>query len=178
LKKSYPDVLIFIVPRDLFLISAIEQELSTFLSTMRYSSFREAKDRHADAVIVDTVGDLLDIYRKSKLAFVGGSLAPYGGQNVLEPLFFGTPVIFGPHMENFKDIAGTIVEEGAGMQVDSGKDLSGMIELLLGDEALRKEMGAKGVRVIEMQRTVMEKTVDAILKVIDKERRQLAIGNQ
>jgi 3-deoxy-D-manno-octulosonic-acid transferase len=170
LKKNFPDMLIFVVPRDLFLVSAIEQELSTFLSTTRYSVFRGAKDRHADVVIVDTIGDLLDIYKKSKVAFVGGSLAPYGGQNVLEPLFFGTPVIFGPHMENFRDIAATIVEEGAGIQVDNGIHLYGKIELLLGDEALRKQMGARGMKVIEMQRTVMEKTVDAILNVIGKER--------
>jgi 3-deoxy-D-manno-octulosonic-acid transferase len=170
LKQSFPDMLIFVVPRDLLLVSAIEQELSTFLSTTRYSIFREAKDRRTDVVIVDTIGDLLDIYRKSKVAFVGGSLAPYGGQNVLEPLFFGTPVIFGPYMENFRDIAGTIVEEGAGIQVDSGTQLYAKIELILGDEVLREQMGAKGMKVIEMQRTVMEKTVDDILNVIGKER--------
>jgi 3-deoxy-D-manno-octulosonic-acid transferase len=171
LRKSFPELLIFVVPRDLFLVNTIEEELSAFLTTTRYSVFRETKDRHPEAVIVDTVGDLLDIYRKSKVAFVGGSLAPYGGQNVLEPLFFGTPVIFGPHMENFRDIAGTILEEGAGIQVNSAKELYGKIELLLGDEALRKQMGAKGMRVIEMQRTVMEKSVDAIVNVIGKERR-------
>ena len=166
LRRSHPEVLIFVVPRDLLLVSAVEEGLSAFLGTMRYSSFRETKESRVDAVIVDTVGDLLDIYRKSKLAFVGGSLAPYGGQNILEPLFFGTPVIFGPHMENFKEIANTVVEEGAGLQVNTGEELYRSIELLLKDESLRGKMGAKGMKVIGMQRMVMEKAVEAILRVI------------
>jgi 3-deoxy-D-manno-octulosonic-acid transferase len=171
LKKMFPEFLIFVVPRDLFLVSAIEEDLSAFLTTVRYSSLRVGDGRKIEAVIVDTVGDLLGIYKKSKIAFVGGSLAPYGGQNILEPLFFGTPVIFGPHMENFRDIAGTIIEEGAGIQVSSGEDLYDKMKPLLEDENLRNEMGTRGMKIIEMQRVVMEKTVRAVLDVIEKRKR-------
>jgi 3-deoxy-D-manno-octulosonic-acid transferase len=174
LKKAFPEILIFVVPRELFLVSAIEEGLSAFTTTTRYSNFRSVKEKAIGAVVVDTVGDLLDIYKISKVAFVGGSLAPYGGQNILEPLFFGTPVIFGPYMENFKDIAATIIKEGAGMQVDNGKDLYGRIKLLLENEPLRNQMGSRGLKIIEMQRAVMESTVDAIMKVIDERRS----GNQ
>ncbi len=72
---------------------------------------------------MDTIGDLMGIYKKSKVAFVGGSLAPYGGQNILEPLFFATPVVFGPYMENFEDIAHIVLERRAGMMADNGNDL-------------------------------------------------------
>ncbi len=171
LKKNFPEVLVFVVPRDLFLVSAIEEGLSEFTTSIRYSLCKATAKSSAGAVVVDTVGDLLDIYGMSKVAFVGGSLAPYGGQNILEPLFFGTPVVFGPHTENFREIAETIVKEDAGIQVNDGKDLYEQLKLLLENETLRNQMGARGMRIIEMQRTVMKKTVEAIMKVIEKERR-------
>jgi 3-deoxy-D-manno-octulosonic-acid transferase len=167
LKKLFPDFLIFVVPRELFLVSTIEKELSLFLKTVKYSDFKNGTAESIDAVIVDTVGDLLDIYRRSKVAFVGGSLAPYGGQNILEPLFFGTPVIFGPYVENFKDISETIIKKGAGFIVDSADSLYEKLKLVLEDEDLRSRMGNNGREIIEMQSEVMEKTVEIILKTLD-----------
>ncbi len=167
LKKCFPDFLIFVVPRELFLVNAIEKKLSLSLKTVKYSDFKNVADKSIDAVIVDTVGDLLDIYKRSKVAFVGGSLAPYGGQNILEPLFFETPVIFGPYTENFKDVSEIIIAEGAGIMVDSGDALYEKIKLVLESEDLRNKMGSNGRRIIEMQSKVMEKTVDIILKTVD-----------
>jgi 3-deoxy-D-manno-octulosonic-acid transferase len=167
LKKAFPDFLIFVVPRELFLVNTIENKLSLYLKTIKYSYFKNGVNKNIDAVIVDTVGDLLDIYKKSKVAFVGGSLAPYGGQNILEPLFFKTPVIFGPYMENFKDIADTIIAQKAGMIVNNGDTLYEKIKLVIEDEDLRREMGFNGKNIIEMQSAVMEKTVDIIMKAVD-----------
>ena len=167
LKKTFPDFLIFIAPRELFLVNTIEKELSLFLKTTKYSDYKNGSNENIDAVIVDTVGDLLDIYKRSKVAFVGGSLAPYGGQNILEPLFFETPVIFGPYMENFKDISETIIARGAGIVVDSEDTLYEKIKLVLEDEDLRHKMGNNGRAIIEKQSEVMEKTVEIILKTVD-----------
>lgn len=167
LKKTFPDFLLFVAPRELFLVNAIEKGLSPFLNVTRYSAFKNGDNENIDAIVVDTVGDLLHIYEKSKVAFVGGSLAPYGGQNILEPLFFGTPVIFGPHMENFKDIAGAVIEQGAGISVSSGDALYEKIKLILEDEVLRNEMGNKGREIIEMQKKVMERTVSKVLEIVD-----------
>jgi len=167
IKKSFPDFLIYVVPRELFLVNTVEKELSQFLKTAKYSDLKNKVNINIDAVIVDTVGDLLDIYSRSKVAFVGGSLAPYGGQNILEPLFFNTPVIFGPYTENFKDIADTIIAQGAGIVVNSKDTLYEKIRLVLEDEELRNKMGLNGKRIIEMQSEVMEKTVNNILKITD-----------
>ena len=166
LKKTFPDFMIFVAPRELALVDIIEKELSMFLNAMRYSKFKNADSKLTDAVVVDTVGDLLDIYRKSKVAFVGGSLAPYGGQNILEPLFFGTPVIFGPYIDNFKDIANMIIEQGAGATISNGDALYERIKTILEDEVLRNKMGHKGRKIIEMQREVVEKTVNRMLDTI------------
>jgi 3-deoxy-D-manno-octulosonic-acid transferase len=167
LKRYFPDYLIYVVPRELFLINSIDKELSLFLKTAKYSAFKKTVNENSDAVIVDTVGDLLDIYKRSKVAFVGGSLAPYGGQNMLEPLFFNTPVIFGPHTENFKDIADTIIAQNAGIVVNNGDTLYEKIKLVIEDDNLRKRMGVNGKRIIEMQSEVVERTVNIILKNID-----------
>jgi 3-deoxy-D-manno-octulosonic-acid transferase len=167
LKRRFPDFLIYVVPRELFLVKTLEKELSLFLKTTRYSDIKKGVTKNVDAVIVDTVGDLLDIYRRSMVAFVGGSLASYGGQNMLEPLFFNTPVIFGPYTENFKDIADTIITQGAGMVVNSGGALYDKIKLVLEDKDLRNKMGNNGKKIIEMQSDVMERTVKTILKTID-----------
>ncbi len=128
-----------------------------------YSIIRNNPVSDADIVIVDTMGDLLPIYGKSMVAFVGGSLAPYGGQNMLEPLFFATPVLFGPFIENFKDIAQKVIEYHAGFVVENSHELTEKILTLLNDSGLRQEMGRNGQKIMEEQKQVMERTVDLIV---------------
>ena len=169
LKKRFPRFRFFIVPRELNLVGMIENGLVNRLNTMKYSVYKKLSVdavQAVEAVVVDTVGDLLDVYKKSIAAFVGGSLAPYGGQNVLEPLFFGTPVLFGPYMENFRDIAGTILENGAGIMVNNAEELSKKISLLIEDDGLRERMGEQGRRIIESQKEVMERAVDIIMATL------------
>jgi 3-deoxy-D-manno-octulosonic-acid transferase len=165
LKREFPDSLIFVAPRELHLIGPLEEQFSESFDVMRYSVYRGLPDAKPSIVIVDTVGDLLGIYARSAVAFVGGSLAPYGGQNMLEPLFFGTPVIFGPYTENFREIAGKIVERGAGIMVATGEDLFVEMERILSDGALKKRKGDAGRNIVLEQEQVMKQVVDAISEV-------------
>lgn len=168
LKERFPDFTIFVAPRELHLTETIENELSSSFRCIRYSVKKTPSGgANTDVVVVDTVGDLLDIYKESRVAFVGGSLAPYGGQNILEPLFFGTPVLFGPFMENFRDIAKKVADSGAGIVVKDGDGLVKNIVMILEDQALAKRMGEAGKRVIEEQQEVMRKTVDIIMEKIN-----------
>jgi 3-deoxy-D-manno-octulosonic-acid transferase len=166
IKKRYPDYMIYIAPRELQLTSAIEKDLSSSFSVARYSTLGNGMDSNTDIVIVDTIGDLLNIYRQSRVAFVGGSLAPYGGQNILEPLFFATPVLFGPYMENFKEIACRVIERNAGMLVQNADELTNKITMLLNDTALCHNMGENAQLVIEEQQQAMQMTVEHIMTVI------------
>jgi 3-deoxy-D-manno-octulosonic-acid transferase len=167
IKSRFPDYKIFIAPRELHLTSTIEKDLSSSFSVTRYSKLRNGTDSGtADIVIVDTIGDLLHIYRQSRVAFVGGSLAPYGGQNILEPLFFSTPVLFGPYTENFKDIACRVIEHNAGMVVQNEDELANKITMLLNDNNLRHKMGENAQVVIREQQQAMEKTVKLIITAI------------
>jgi 3-deoxy-D-manno-octulosonic-acid transferase len=168
LKQEFPDFLIFIAPRELHLIGLLEEQFAESFDVMRYSVYKGLPDAKPSMVIVDTVGDLLGIYSKSAVAFVGGSLAPYGGQNMLEPLFFGTPVIFGPYTENFREIAARIIERGAGIPVDTGEDLFAAMERILTDEVVRKSMGDAGKKIVMEQKEVMERVAQAISGVVWK----------
>lgn len=168
LKDHFPDYTIFVAPREVHLTETIEKELSSSFRCTRYSVLKKmpSSDMNTDVVVVDTIGDLLDIYKRSRVAFVGGSLAPYGGQNILEPLFFGTPVLFGPSMENFRDIAKQVAEDQAGIMVKNGDELVKNIAMILTEETLMKKMGEAGKRIIEKQQEVMRKTVDLIVEKI------------
>jgi 3-deoxy-D-manno-octulosonic-acid transferase len=167
LKKNLPGSFIYIAPREIHLTTTIEAELSKSFSVLRYSAIKAGAKRETHIVLVDTIGDLMNIYGKSMVAFVGGSLAPYGGQNILEPLFFGTPVIFGPYMENFKDIADIVLENRAGIMVNNGNELYEAITNIMVNESLNREMGDAGRLIIQKQQDVLRKTVDIITNVLE-----------
>ncbi len=166
---TFPNHRLFVAPRELHLTTVIEKELSGSFRVMRYSNYK--KDARADInlVVVDTVGDLVGLYAKSSVAFVGGSLAPYGGQNILEPLFFGTPVIFGPYIDNFREIAGLVLQEKAGTMVRTGDELFAAVKKILEDTVLHREMGTAGKRIIEQQGEVMARTVSIIMDVMKQQ---------
>ncbi len=169
LREEFPRLGIFLAPRELTLVAVIERQLSDAFVVVRYSSLKEGRVEAGQAVVlVDTVGDLVALYAGSVVAFVGGSLAPYGGQNLLEPLFVGTPVIFGPHVENFREIAGEVREEHAGYMVEDGPALLAKIRLVLTDADVRKALVDAGRHVLEKQRDVIENATSLVLETIWK----------
>jgi 3-deoxy-D-manno-octulosonic-acid transferase len=101
-----------------------------------------------ESLLVDTVGELMDLYSISDLVFVGGSLVPVGGHNVLEPASLGVPVLFGPHMNNFREIASRVLGCGGGVLVEDSSMLATVIRDLLDSPAARQEMGEKGARLL------------------------------
>jgi 3-deoxy-D-manno-octulosonic-acid transferase len=162
LMNAFPGHSIYLAPRDLSLVDTIEQKLSGSLRVLRFSGLKKNGDYSGEIVIVDTMGDLMSIYSRSLLAFVGGSLAPYGGQNIMEPLFFATPVLFGPHIENFAEMADKILAAGAGVLVHSGRELFDTITDLLNNFDLRRQMGNAGLQIIKEQEAVLAKSVSLI----------------
>ncbi len=168
IRALFPEYIVFIAPREIHLTGTIEKDLFA-LPIIRYSTIKQGGTvPPGSIVIVDTIGDLVGIYGRSMAAFVGGSLAPYGGQNILEPLFHQTPVIFGPYMENFRDIADKVLACGGGVQVSTADELLAALTTLLGDDQARSVMGRNGMGVIEEQRQVMERTAGAIANIIGR----------
>jgi len=117
-----------------------------------------------DVYLGDTMGELSLMYASSDVAFVGGSLEPLGGQNILEPCALGVPVVFGPHMFNFPDISRWTIKEGAGRMVQNEDELAAVLQELLSNPSLRDEMGSNGVNFVEAHRGALEKNVELIEK--------------
>ncbi len=103
-------------------------------------------------LLLDSIGELASLYRLADGAFVGGSLVPSGGHNILEPAAFGKVPVFGPSMENFAEIASRFVSAGAAIQVESPEDVGvAWIESLRNPERM-KEMSEKARSLVEGSR--------------------------
>lgn len=105
-----------------------------------------------DAYLLNTMGELLHYYGASDIAFVGGSLVPVGGHNLLEPAVLGVPVITGPHVENFVAVTAMLQEAGAVIQVEDAVELEAVLGNLAADPKRRLEMGKSGQVVVAKNR--------------------------
>ena len=109
---------------------------------------RRAPFSRGDVLLVDRVGELMRFYSLADMVFVGGSLVPTGGHNLLEPASVGVPVLFGPHMTNFREITALVLEAAAGLQVRNGAELREALARLLEDGAMRTSLGENGTRLM------------------------------
>jgi 3-deoxy-D-manno-octulosonic-acid transferase len=109
------------------------------------------------------MGELSVFLAAADAAFVGGSLLPVGGHNVLEPAALGVPVAFGPHMFNFAQISRMLLEAGAAEQVDDAAALGETMQRWLGNASLRARVGENGRRVVEANRGALER----VLRLVD-----------
>src|SRR6185503_48237 len=108
----------------------------------RRTELRVDAEPRNDVVILDTIGELAQVFQVATVVFVGGSLVDAGGHNILEPAVFGKPIVFGPHMDNFAEIARTFLDNAAAVQVRNGRELETTLLELLGDPVRRAGLGA------------------------------------
>jgi 3-deoxy-D-manno-octulosonic-acid transferase len=104
--------------------------------------------KKGEVLLVDTVGEMMSLYAISDVAFVGGSLVPTGGHNLLEPASLGVASVFGPHMTNFREIAELVLQYGAGVQVDSPAGLMESLRTLIASAELRRVLGQNGLKLM------------------------------
>ena len=124
---------------------------------------------HADVTILDTIGELAVAYRLATLVFVGGSFVTRGGQNLLEPAAQGKPVLFGPHMENFKDSVQVLQGRG-GIQVGTPERLLKVADELLSRPDQLEELGALARRAVSSIRGASARNVDHMLAALPRGR--------
>jgi 3-deoxy-D-manno-octulosonic-acid transferase len=140
-------------------------------NVVRRSDLRvDAEPRH-DVVILDTIGELAQLFQVATVVFVGGSLADAGGHNILEPAVFGKPIVFGPHMQNFAEIARAFLDHGAAVQVSHGRELETALLELLDDPVRRAQLGAAARALVEANRGSRTKSLAAIAQLLQPERR-------
>jgi 3-deoxy-D-manno-octulosonic-acid transferase len=124
----------------------------------------------ADAVVLDTIGELAQLYQIATVVFVGGSLVPAGGHNILEPALYGKPVVFGPHMQNFGEIADTFLTNGAAIQVRTPGELEETMLSLIGDPVRRARVGAAARALVESNRGARDRTLAVIRELLPPDR--------
>ena len=151
LRGRHPALRAVVVPRHVNRAEALAGELAAAGWKVRRRSQLGAAGalmrgaQQADEVLlVDTVGELGDVYRAADLAFLGGSLIPHGGQNMMEPAALGLPVLYGPHTHNFTETVALLDAAGAGRTVADAAGLAGALGELLADPERRRAAGEAG----------------------------------
>jgi 3-deoxy-D-manno-octulosonic-acid transferase len=139
----------------------LRQAQNMGLKTILKTDLPKNKDSY-DAIILNTLGELGRIYGLSKVSFVGGSLVPIGGHNLLEPASFGCPVLFGPYTHNFDFMSKSLVEAGGGWRVQDGKDLYEAMRMLLEDGGMRTRMGRRAKEFFDGNRGALKQVVSHI----------------
>jgi len=145
------------------------------LSTVRRTELPIDAEPRADAVILDTIGELAEVYQIATVVFVGGSLVRAGGHNILEPAVFGKPIVFGPHMENFAEIADAFLANDAALQVRSDRELEAAVLSLMGDPVRRARLGAAARALVDANRGAKDKTLAVIAGLVPPEDRERSV---
>ncbi|HEY4710923.1 MAG TPA: 3-deoxy-D-manno-octulosonic acid transferase [Candidatus Acidoferrales bacterium] len=129
----------------------------------------QSLDENADVLVLDSIGELAGLYSLADAVFVGGSLVPAGGHNILEPAWFSKPPVFGRFMENFRDMAAQFLAAKAGVEVSSGQQLGRVWVELVEDNTLRERMGQAARVLTERNRGATARSLERIAAVLDEQ---------
>jgi 3-deoxy-D-manno-octulosonic-acid transferase len=166
-KATMPNALCVLAPRAPERFDEAERLArdAGFVTTRRSELPIDAEPR-ADVVVLDSIGELAQLYQVATAVFVGGSLLDHGGHNILEPAIFGKPIVFGPHMQNFKEIAEAFLANDAALQVGSDRELDAVLLTLVTDPVRRARLGAAARALVEANRGAKSKTLDVISELL------------
>lgn len=149
------------------------REVSAALSEQKITSrLRSSLDSEQDVfevgqvLLVDTLGEVLNFYAVSDLVFVGGSMVPLGGHNLLEGSLMGKAVLFGPHVQNFREISAKLIRAGVGVQVKDQQELEQQCALLLDDPIRCRAMGQAGRSLIAENAGATERTMRRLVRCL------------
>jgi 3-deoxy-D-manno-octulosonic-acid transferase len=160
LRTRQPQLLLVLVPRHPERFDGVAKLCQQRGLRLERRSQRQDSVAPDTAILLgDTMGELLLFHAAADVSFIGGSLVPLGGQNLLEAAAVGTPVVFGPHMFNFNDISRMALERGAGRQVQDANELADAVADYLEHPAARKAAGAAGQRMVSENRGALTKTL-------------------
>jgi 3-deoxy-D-manno-octulosonic-acid transferase len=163
-----PNLRLLLVPRQRDRFDEVAGLLSrSGLPFVRRSALSEPVAAAPPVILVDTIGELGAIWGLADVAFVGGSMdGQRGGQNMIEPAAYGTAVVFGPHVWNFRDTVERLLVAGAAVQVGNAAELEAVVRRLLRDEAERQRLGRAAQHLVRAQQGATERTIDLLDELI------------
>lgn len=167
-RKTFPDALLILVPRHPERFEAVYQLAvnQKFISYKR--SLCEYIPVDAEVFVVDAMGELLDFYAASNIAFIGGSLVEVGGHNPIEPGALGLPIIMGPHVFNFEAICQQLVSVGGLLLVENDQALQAQVLSLMADANKAKQIGGAALAEINASKGAVLRVVDALSPLLEK----------
>jgi 3-deoxy-D-manno-octulosonic-acid transferase len=168
LRQKFPNVFLVLVPRHFERGREVGRELQErgvkFIFRSEITAGTQLQPGEVDCLLVNTTGELKYFYEHATVIFVGKSLKGQGGQNPIEPGALGKPMIFGPHMQNFSDIARNFVAQSGAMQVQDAAGLETALAELLGNPEKREELGRNARKVVRENLGAIERTVEMIVR--------------
>lgn len=166
-RSAVPYTLLILAPRHVERATDVEQQCRhEGFKVIRRSELPIDAEPRADVVVLDTIGELATLYQLATVAFVGGSLVDTGGHNILEPAVFGKPIVFGPHMSNFAEIASAFVNNSAGVQLKSDRELAETLLALMTDPVRRARLGAAARALVEANRGAKDKSIAVLTALL------------
>lgn len=169
LRRRFPALLMVLAPRRPERFGEVERLLRR--RNLRYSKRSRtdgAPPEDRSVLLLDTLGELPQIYGCADVAFVGGSLVPVGGHNLMEPARWGKPVLFGPYRSNVSETARELIEQGGGVEVHDRNDLLGEILDLLSDRTRASAMGRRARQVADADRDVVSRSMRLVCRQLER----------
>ncbi len=171
LNKTYPNLKLILAPRHIERTRDVSRliEKMGFVPVLKTEVERSGykwQNTKREIILIDTVGDLERVYSLSNYVFVGKSLVPSGGQNMMEPAGLGNPVIFGPHTFNFKEEVDLLLKNDAAKVVETEDELFKTIEFFIKNPDVAKEMGLKAQKVVNEKRGATDRNIEIIRNII------------
>lgn len=162
-RASHADALVAIAPRHPARFAQVAQQLAQAgVVFVRRSDGASGHGTGAEVLLLDSLGELLEFYAAGDVAFVGGSLVPIGGHNLLEPAALGVPTLTGPHTFNGPEVAQLLISRGAARVVHDPQELAAAVSALLANPAERERIGALGRDSVEASRGALERLLQLI----------------
>jgi len=155
-RSRHPKLRLLIAPRHPDRFDNVEKTIHARGLTCARRSRPQAA---ADVLLLDSVGELASAFRHASVVFVGGSLVPRGGHNILEPAAFAKPIMFGPNMENFREIRDMFLDAGAAIEVKSADELATAVERLITDGPFAEKLGINARRLVEQNTGATERVL-------------------
>ena len=167
LKQHFPNLLLMLVPRHPERFSEVKSLAQREHFQVLLRTEGKPCKQQTDVYVADTMGELKMLYATADLAFVAGSMVPVGGHNVLEPAALAVPVMFGPHMHNFKEIAKGLLAAKAAVQCRDAAELFELAKGLLGNAQQRKQMAERGKTFVQKNQGALQKVYSIITQILD-----------
>ncbi len=168
LRRSFPDLLLILAPRHLRRVDEVVDLASREWSVGTWSTLRGSGPEPRDVVVVDTLGHLAALYGIASIAFVGGTLKPFGGHSPLEPAVAGVPVHVGPHSEHFEEPVRRLLAAGGARRVTDAVDLSATASVWLADDGLRDRAGEAARATIRRHAGALNRTFEAVAQLLSR----------